>query len=210
LVGKGVETAVVDQFAPKVRDPRVKVFVQDLDSPPKFDTRPYDTLLMLDVIEHIKDPESFLEQVRAQFTSQPKKVILTTPNIAFVVQRLMLLAGQFNYGKAGILDRTHTRLFTFRTLEHLLRDQGFRIKEVRGVPAPFPKVLGDNFLGRAAVAANLAAIRLSKTLFSYQIYVEAETTPAVEHVLREAKEKSAERAAVLDEAVKAGKVRKLK
>ena len=54
--------------------------------------------------------------------------MLTTPNVAFVVQRLMLLLGQFNYGKAGILDRTHTRLFTFRTLERLLRDAGFRIK----------------------------------------------------------------------------------
>ena len=58
----------------------------------------------------------------------------------------MLLFGQFNYGKAGILDRTHTRLFTFRSLRHLLDDAGFRIKEMRGVPAPFPKVLGN---GRA-------------------------------------------------------------
>ena len=45
--------------------------------------------------------------------------------IAFIVQRLMLLFGQFNYGKAGILDRTHTRLFTFRSISHLLRDAGF-------------------------------------------------------------------------------------
>ena len=50
----------------------------------------------------------------------------------------MLLVGQFNYGKAGILDRTHTRLFTFRSLRYLLRDAGFRIKRVRGIPAPFP------------------------------------------------------------------------
>ena len=40
----------------------------------------------------------------------------------------MLLFGQFNYGKAGILDRTHTRLFTFRSLRQLLVDAGFRIK----------------------------------------------------------------------------------
>jgi hypothetical protein len=37
-------------------------------------------------------------------------------------------------------------------------------------------------------------IRLSKTLFSYQIYVEAETTPGVEFLLRDAKEKSELRA----------------
>jgi hypothetical protein len=208
-VKKGCETAVVDQFAPKVRDSKVKVFVQDLDAPPKFDVKPYDHLLLLDVIEHLKDPEAFLEQVRAQFGNEPKRMILTTPNVAFVVQRMMLAAGQFNYGKAGILDRTHTRLFTFRTLEHLLRDQGFRVKTIRGVPAPFPKVLGEGVLGKAAVAANLALIRVSKTLFSYQIYVEAETTPSVEFLLRDAKEKSAQRAKQLEDAVKSGKVRKL-
>jgi hypothetical protein len=89
----------------------------------------------------------------------------------------VLLFGQFNYGKAGILDRTHTRLFTFRAIEQLLRDAGFKIKEIRGVPAPFPKVFGHGLLGRAGLGINLALIRLSKTVFSYQIYVEAETTP---------------------------------
>src|SRR5262249_46540358 len=34
---------------------------------------------------------------------------------------------------------THTRLFTFRSVRHLLRAAGFRIRLVRGVPAPFPK-----------------------------------------------------------------------
>src|SRR4030095_17099997 len=103
--------------------------------------------LLLDVIEHLKQPEIFLERLRAQFDYSPKTLVLTTPNIAFVVQRVMLLFGQFNYGKAGILDRTHTRLFTFRAMKHLLRDAGFKVKETRGVPAPFPKVFGENFLG---------------------------------------------------------------
>ena len=42
-------------------------------------------------------------------------------------------------------------------------------------------------LGKAALGANLALIRLSKTLFSYQIYVEAETTPDVSFVLKDSK-----------------------
>jgi hypothetical protein len=65
---------------------------------------------------------------------------------------------------------------------------------MRGVPAPFPKVLGDGRLGRLAVNANLALIKISKTLFSYQIYVEAETTPDVSFVLRDTQEKSVQRA----------------
>jgi glycosyltransferase involved in cell wall biosynthesis len=199
LADKGCVTAVVDQHEPTLRDPRIEVHIQDLDEPLRFDVRGYDSLLLLDVIEHLKDPESFLERLRSQFGHEPQTLVLTTPNVAFLVQRLMLLAGQFNYGKAGILDRTHTRLFTFRSIRHLLRDSGFRIKAIRGVPAPFPKVLGEGLLGMTALNTNLALIRLSKTLFSYQIYIEAETTPAVEFILRDAQEKSAERAEKLRE-----------
>ncbi len=189
LATKGCTTAVVDQYPPAEQDPRIQVHLQNLDEPLRFSVRDYDHLLLLDVIEHLKDPERFMAELRQQFDYTPRKLVLTTPNVAFIIQRLMLLAGQFNYGKAGILDRTHTRLFTFRSLRHLLRDNGFRIKEVRGVPAPFPKVLGNGLLGKAALQANLALIRLSKTLFSYQIYVEAETTPDVSFVLKDSKEK---------------------
>jgi hypothetical protein len=105
------------------------------------------------------------------------------------------LLGQFNYGKEGILDRTHTRLFTFRAVRQLLRDGGFRIRAIKGIPAPLPKVLGGGRLGRAAVAVNLALIRLSKTLFSYQIYVEAESTPDTKFVVEDTVRESTRRAA---------------
>jgi glycosyltransferase involved in cell wall biosynthesis len=190
LLRKGCKIAVVDRHAPEVSDERVPVFEQDLDAPPSFEVDGYDYLLMLDVIEHLKDPEEFLDQVRSMFTWSKKTLVLTTPNVAFVAQRLMLLLGQFNYGKAGILDRTHKRLLTFRSLRHLLSDAGFRIAAIRGVPAPFPKVLGHGWVGQTAVRVNVALIRLSKTLFSYQIFVVAESTPNVAFVLRDAKEKS--------------------
>src|SRR5262249_44399276 len=93
------------------------------------------------------------------------------------------------------LDRTHTRLFNFRAIRHLLRDAGFRITAIKGVPAPFPKVLGEGALGRAALTANLLLIRVSKSLFSYQIFIEAETTPDVDFLIRDAQARSAARGA---------------
>jgi glycosyltransferase involved in cell wall biosynthesis len=191
LVGKGCTVGVVDQFATREAIGQAEVIVQNLDEPPRFSVGPYRYLLLLDVIEHLRDPEQFLAQLRAQFDYQPRTLILTTPNVAFFVQRIMLIFGQFNYGKAGILDRTHTRLFTLRGLRHLLRDAGFRVKTIRGVPAPFPKVFGTGVLGRAAIAVNLALIRLSRTMFAYQFFVEAETTPDVDFVLQNAKRASA-------------------
>jgi glycosyltransferase involved in cell wall biosynthesis len=183
LVEKGCEVAVVDQHPLAGEVGNVRVFLQDLDEPLAFDTKPYQHILLLDMIEHLRNPELFLRRLRRQFTHEKKTIIITTGNIAFLPERLMLLAGQFNYGKTGILDVTHTRLFTFRSLRRLLRDHGFRIKAIRGVPAPFPKAFGDGPLSRAALAVNQALIGLSKTLFAYQIYVEAETTPDADFVL---------------------------
>ena len=191
LVKQRCRVAVVDQFTPS--DPLgsdVVVFTQDLDEQLTFDIHGYDFLLLLDVIEHLKSPEKFLSRLRAEFDYSPRTVILTTPNVAFCVQRLMLLFGQFNYGKAGILDRTHTRLFTFRSLRQLLTDAGFRIKEIRGVPAPFPKVLGNGLLGRTAMAINQLLIHVSKSLFSYQVFVVAETTPDIDFILRDSQRRS--------------------
>jgi glycosyltransferase involved in cell wall biosynthesis len=192
LVKKNCRVEVVDQFA--VAGSSVAAHRQDLDNELEFGVEGFQYLLLLDVLEHLREPENFLDALRSKFTHEPKTLIITTPNIAFIVQRLMLLGGQFNYGKSGILDQTHKRLFTFRSLRQLLVDCGFRIKRVRGVPAPFPKVFGKGFVGRGAVLANLALIGLNKKLFSYQIYIEAEGTPDVDFLLRDARQKSAERA----------------
>jgi glycosyltransferase involved in cell wall biosynthesis len=187
LLAKGCEVTVLDCEPLIGHDPRVHVHRQDLDVPLKVDLSGADHVLLLDVLEHLKEPEAFLDHLRRQFDARPRRLILSVPNVAFLPQRLMLFFGEFNYGKAGVLDRTHTRLFTFRSARRILLDAGFRIRSVRGVPAPFPKAFGDNALSHAAVAANRALIGLSKTLFSYQVFIEADSTPDVDFVLERAR-----------------------
>lgn len=104
----------------------------------------------------------------------------------------MLMFGHFNYGRKGILDRTHTRLFTFNSLTELFEQSGYKILEMKGVPAPYPKALGDNFVSRAMIWCNLAFIKLSRGLFSYQIFVRATASPTVEHLLSETIDSSVE------------------
>ncbi len=190
LVAKGCQVAVVDREPPATPPAGIEVHVADLDAKPKVDVKKYDYLLLLDVIEHLRAPEEFIENLRREFDFKPRTLVLTTPNIAFAVQRVLLALGQFNYGKAGILDSTHRRLFTFRSIQGLLRDSGFKIREVRGVPAPFPKVFGAGALGLGLLKANELAIKLSRTMFSYQIFIVAETTPDVDFVLQNTLSKS--------------------
>ncbi len=104
----------------------------------------FDNVLMLDVIEHLTEPESFMAALRRALGTNPDaRVIVSTGNVGFFVTRLMLLIGQFNYGKRGILDMTHTRLFTFASLRRLFEQNGFRIVEMKGVPGPFPLAMGE-------------------------------------------------------------------
>ncbi len=158
----------------------------------------HDTILCLDVIEHLASPECFLEQLYQSLERNPGvELVISTANIAFIVQRIMLMFGQFNYGKRGILDITHTRLFTFATFTNCIQQAGFRIGEVKGVPAPFPLALGDNWLSRTLLAINTALIRVSRSLFSYQIYVTAKPVPTVRFLLETTLKASEERASAL-------------
>lgn len=146
-----------------------------------------DAILLLDLLARVDSPEHWLEELRACFDHRPRLVVVTVPNVAFLVTRAMLLLGQFNYGRKGILDRTQRRLFTFRALRRLLREEGFRLKRLRGVPAPFPKALGDGRTARFLLALNRLLIGASRGLFSYQIVAVAESTPSIAFLLEAAR-----------------------
>jgi 2-polyprenyl-3-methyl-5-hydroxy-6-metoxy-1,4-benzoquinol methylase len=150
-----------------------------------------DYVLLLDIIEHLKEPEQFLQQLRATCTPLRTTILCSVPNIAFFPIRLMLLFGQFNYGKEGILDKTHTRLLTFRSVARLFQEQGFQIEEITGVPAPFPKAFGPGWLSQALLRLNQLAIYLRKELFAYQIFVRAHPLPTCQFLLRQSMEFSA-------------------
>ena len=170
-------------------------YLHDLNAGlPQLDFDQYDTLLMLDVIEHLAKPEGFLDHMReALATNTRAEIIISTANIGFFVTRFMLLIGQFNYGRRGILDLTHTRLFTFRSFERIMEQSGFDILERKGVPGPYPLALGDNLLSRFLLGLNQFAIRISRGLFSYQIFLRIKPKPSLEWLLRTAQEQSRKR-----------------
>ena len=126
------------------------------------------------------------------------ELIISTGNVGCFITRLMLLLGQFNYGKRGILDLTHTRLFTFASLRRALEQTGFTIVESRGVPGPFPLALGDNAFSRMLVKVNALFIHLSRGLFAYQIFMRVKAQPTLEWLLNSARDHSRVRARVIE------------
>ena len=152
-------------------------------------------MLLLDIIEHLRFPERFLDDLRrgAGSLDDRPRILVTTGNVVFFVVRLQALLGRFNYGKRGILDMTHTRLYTFKTLRHLFEQCGFRVDRIEGIPAPFPLALGDNGLSRVLLRLNAILIRVAPGLFSYQIFAVMTPSPTVDALLDRSISESAKR-----------------
>jgi 2-polyprenyl-3-methyl-5-hydroxy-6-metoxy-1,4-benzoquinol methylase len=131
-----------------------------------FEPGSFDVVLCGDVLEHLRDPGVFLARVRPLLAPRGR-LVLTTPNVANWAIRLSLLFGRWRYGDKGILDRTHTHLFTRKTLVETLDRAGYRI-EVLDHTVPVPLVGSD----RVEAAANSVA-RLRPPLFAYQFVVVA-------------------------------------
>ncbi len=190
---RGCRVTGVDKFplGPGVELDRF--LLHDLnDGFPAVDAADFDYVLLLDVIEHLASPERFVEQLRAALNFTPNtKLLVSTANIGFVVNRLMLLVGQFNYGKRGILDLTHTRLFTFASFRRLFEQGGFRVTATRGIPGPFPLVIHNAAVGRFVLRINQWLIAVLPRVFSYQMFFVVDPMPSLAYLLQQAHEQSA-------------------
>ena len=139
----------------------------------------------MDLVEHLHDPESFMDELRHRTAGRQPEVIVTSANVAFVITRIMLAFGEFNYSRKGILGIGHRRLFTMRSLRALLEQAGYEVMETRGVPAPFPLAIGANRLSNALLKLNEFLLKISKRLFAYQICIRARPLPDSRHLLTE-------------------------
>ena len=126
----------------------------------------FDAVVCGDVLEHLRNPEATLARLRPLLRPEGR-LVLTTPNVANWAMRLSLLFGRWRYTDRGILDRTHTRLFTRKTLVETVETAGYRVVALDHT-APVP-VLGTAGIERAAHAV----ARLRPSLLAYQLLVVA-------------------------------------
>jgi 2-polyprenyl-3-methyl-5-hydroxy-6-metoxy-1,4-benzoquinol methylase len=134
----------------------------------------FDVIVCGDVLEHLADPPAVLRAL-LRALAPGGDVVVSVPNVAHLWVRLSLLAGRFDYADRGILDRTHLRFFTRKTLVQMINHSGLKIVSIQVTPIPlelvsrfFVSPLGKIF---HAVFAKLTS--LFPTLLGYQFIVEA-------------------------------------
>tara|TARA_B100001093_G_scaffold367127_1_gene351933 strand:+ start:3544 stop:5043 length:1500 start_codon:yes stop_codon:yes gene_type:complete len=191
---KNCKVIGADQNDENLNHEITKFYSIDLDKDlPDLDYDKLDYILLLDVIEHIKDPESFMKKLYEKISNNEKiEVFISTGNVSFIIIRLMLLFGFFNYGKRGILDRTHTRLFTFSSLKNLIKGSNFKIDNMIGIPCPFPIVLKSKLISKFLININSFFIFFSKSIFSYQMFMKIRPNPSLNLILDKAQKKYGE------------------
>lgn len=128
-----------------------EVLVADLESPGALRAalreRTFDLVLLADVLEHLRDPARALAEA-TQHLEDGGHVIVSLPNVAAWTVRKDLLFGRFEYGDAGIMDRTHLRFFTRRSAEDLVRSVGLELLDTDLTPHLSRAVLRDAVASR--------------------------------------------------------------
>jgi SAM-dependent methyltransferase len=126
--GQAVTVVENDPAAQQALQPLgVELVEADLDGRVWLDAlegRRFDTILACDVLEHLRQPEQVLKAL-AGLLQPMGSVIISLPNIAYAGVAAALRAGMFDYADKGLLDRTHLRFFTRRSIEQLLMDCGW-------------------------------------------------------------------------------------
>jgi 2-polyprenyl-3-methyl-5-hydroxy-6-metoxy-1,4-benzoquinol methylase len=91
---------------------------------------PFDTILCLDVLEHLVDPWRVVERLHRGL--RPGGVlIVSVPNVRhYRVSTGLLFRGRWHLQDAGIMDRTHLRFFVRDTAIELATHSGLVLEEV--------------------------------------------------------------------------------
>lgn len=114
-----------------------EIFQLDLNN---FDINDYaqlenklDYIVFGDVLEHVIDPQNILKSFK-KLLKRDGYFIVSLPNIAHASIKAGLLNDEFEYGDVGLLDRTHLRLFTYKSIATFLSEIYLEIKDVKFVP----------------------------------------------------------------------------
>ena len=89
-----------------------------------------DCWIFADVLEHLKDPWEILRKINSVLP-QRGSVVACIPNVQHWSVQAKISTGDFRYQDIGLLDRTHLRWFTRKTIIELFEQTDFELQEFK-------------------------------------------------------------------------------
>lgn len=111
---------------------KVIIDVFDAESLKKLD-RKFDVIFFNDVLEHVPDPDWALRNCH-QLLNPGGVIVASLPNMRFyTVINELLFEQDFKYQDSGIMDKTHLRFFTKKSMMRLFNENGYHIRSIDGI-----------------------------------------------------------------------------
>lgn len=139
----------LDEKSAKVAESRIdKVLIGDLTL--KIDSLPneyFDCIIFNDILEHLVDPYNTLLNIKQKLNTNGV-VVSSIPNVRYISNlKKLLFDKDWKYEDEGILDKTHLRFFTKKSIIDMFELLGFNIIQMEGInPSKSKNLKIANFL----------------------------------------------------------------
>lgn len=93
----------------------------------------FDVIYFNDILEHLEDPYTVLQRVKSKL-KKDGVVISSIPNIRYYKAILSLLFKKdWRYEAHGVMDKTHLRFFTGKSIKRMYENQGYKVHTHEGI-----------------------------------------------------------------------------
>lgn len=107
-------------------------------------THLYDQIVCFEVLEHLRDPATALEKLRAAL-KPGGQLFVSLPNEFHIVRRFQILIGRVDFAQ---YDWPHLRFFDIRECKRLFQNSELEIRKVVSMPLVPPRMKALRKLGR--------------------------------------------------------------
>lgn len=139
-------------------------FIFNLENglPQQVKKQTFDLVVAAHLLEHVFYPDQLLADIRCV---ADQGAIIVIPNILYWKNRVKLFIGIWQYQELGIMDYTHSRWYSYKTIQELMEKNGFHV--IRKTAT------GGLFSGNSAVAKhiNRKLLKMFPGLFGFQFYL---------------------------------------
>jgi len=109
----------------------------------------FDYILMLDIIEHVINPQELLQQAKQRLKPEGK-IIITLPNDYHILNKFRFILNK-HLTENPFAPFGHLHYFPIKSGENFLKSNGFRVLKKIPIPTTKPEILPQsikNFLGK--------------------------------------------------------------
>jgi 2-polyprenyl-3-methyl-5-hydroxy-6-metoxy-1,4-benzoquinol methylase len=92
----------------------------------------FDCIMFADVLEHLVDPWRMLRRAK-NLLRRDGVIVASIPNVQHSRVLFNLILGRWEYEQYGIMDSTHLRFFTRKSIKTLFTSTGYELRQVSGI-----------------------------------------------------------------------------